>query len=116
MKIEVDLPERVEGRHIYILAGTELIACSKPVIFDGEWDEIIVKTTPCQRCGECCKSMHPNDALADLGYYNPETGWCRFLRMDGDKYDCAIQSYKPLSCALGEMTHPKCKVKYGGDT
>ena len=52
MKIEIDLPDWVDERHIRIFAGVELAAFKWS--HEDFWK---VKDGRCQQCGECCTNL-----------------------------------------------------------
>ena len=80
MHIELDLPDWVEERNIFILAGFELVAIKK---WQQEWQ---VKTSRCNMCGKCC-------------YFKGEP--CEHLEDYGDgKWICGLRMARPVSCVV----------------
>ncbi len=88
-EIRVDLPEWCEGRHIYILAGIELVAyqlADKPML---------VKTARCSMCGKCCED-------------------CKELIPDGSKLVCGLAIDRPFRCCIGRGLdrNPDCTERF----
>lgn len=88
MKIVLDLPEWVGGRHIYVFAGIEL-AAYKPV--NGEW---LVKESRCSRCGVCCEE-------------------CEHLIPDGPLLVCSLGIKRPFTCCMTGGATEGCTERYG---
>lgn len=101
IKIELELPDWVEGKHIYIMAGIELAAykhLNKP------WK---VKTGKCNMCGKCCEDI--------TGKFPPsKEGTCIYLENDGkDKKRCSLAINRPFRCCIGTSNNVKeCTEKY----
>jgi hypothetical protein len=96
MKIELDLPDWVDERHIRILAGIELAA--QKLSFNNFWQ---VKETRCNQCGECCMNWKKTKH-----YYPVINGRCVHLKKVGDgKYDCSIALYRSFNCCKDPTTH-----------
>lgn len=89
MKINLEIPDWVDGKHLYIMAGIELVAYR---FLDGKWR---VKTSRCSMCGKCCKRLN-----------------CEHLKMDGDKYICDHGLARPFSCCVGIVQPEGCTEKY----
>jgi hypothetical protein len=87
MKICLDIPDWVEGKHLYVFAGIELVAYKYN---SGGW---MVKTGRCSMCGSCC-------VLRD--------GPCEHLVEDGKRRLCGLGSGRPFSCCLAAQ--PKNRV------
>jgi len=90
MKVILDLPDWVDGRHIYVFAGIELAAYK----YHGQgWK---VKTGRCRMCGGCCMGLgevtQPPFAV---------DGRCVHLIPDGPKLVCELGSGRPFSCSAG---------------
>jgi len=75
-EIHVRLPDWCDSRHIYILAGIELAA------YQHVGKPMMVKTSRCSMCGECCNE-------------------CKELRPDGDKLVCGLGLDRPFACCIG---------------
>ena len=98
MKIELDLPDWTEERHIRIFAGLEEVARKlhgKP---------LEIKVGRCQQCGECCKRMAGgpcNHLVYSDGHGNHR------CKPNGIEYD------RPFSCASGDGAgKPYCSVRW----
>lgn len=89
MKIELDLPDWAADRHIYVLAGIELVAYK---FLDGEWH---IKTGRCSMCGKCCERLK-----------------CKHLKKDGEKKICDRGLGRPFSCCVGVVQPDGCTEKY----
>ena len=89
MKIEMELPDWVEGKHIYIMAGIELVAYK---YLNQPWK---MKSSRCSMCGKCC-----------------EKNGCKYLINDGDKKICSLGSGRPFSCSVGITDLDNCTEKY----
>jgi hypothetical protein len=92
MKIELELPDWVEGKHLYITAGIELVAYK---YLNTPW---MMKTGRCDMCGKCC--MNFGEVTGDLREMVDETGNCKYLISDGDKWVCLLGSSRPWSCSV----------------
>jgi hypothetical protein len=107
MRIEIDLPDWCDERHIYIFAGIELAAYRQ---YGENW--IRVKTERCNRCGKCCQQEHW--ALE----FNPGRCECTFMEHLGDEHRCALGINRPFSCGTGDpMTIPEgpweeCTIRF----
>jgi len=104
LKIEVDLPDWVEGKNIYIFGNLELIAKK---IYLRSWE---VKESRCNHCGECCKNYHdlrgylpttPENGCSNLEQRKDGTWWCK--------------AHIPISCLISnknpKLDHP-CSVRW----
>jgi len=111
MKIEIELPDWVDERDIYVMAGIELAAYK----FAAE-KKFHVKTSRCNQCGKCCEWS------PQTPYYpsNPD-GSCSKLIPDGpDKKVCSIAVYRPFPCAYGDPVMGRwskdfCSIRYDGE-
>ena len=93
MKINIDIPDWAEDKHIYIMAGIELIAYK---YVNQEWK---IKITRCNQCGLCCRGMNPDDE--NFPEVN-EKGTCIYLKKDGkDKEVCSLGINRPFKCCIG---------------
>lgn len=88
MRIELDLPDWVNERHIRIFAGIELVAFK--LAHEDFWK---VKDGRCQMCGECCTNLKNH-------LYPTINGECIHLGKDkGDgKRPCNIALYRSRAC------------------
>jgi len=60
MRIEIELPDWVDERHIYIMAGVELAAYKEAQ--ETTWH---VKTKRCVQCGRCCLNLPKGQYILD---------------------------------------------------
>jgi hypothetical protein len=108
LKIELNLPDWVDERHIYIMAGIEMVAYK----LYGE-DVIHIKTRRCSNCGECCMHLTPSARLP-IG----SDGHCSYLEdVGGGLMECAMGVNRPFGCSIGMQRkglfdHPSCTVEY----
>ena len=62
-QISLTLPEWTKGKHIYIFAGSELVAVKECVIARKDhkvsYKPLLVKTGRCNGCGKCCEDGNP---------------------------------------------------------
>jgi hypothetical protein len=108
MKIEIELPDWCDERHIWIMAGTELAAYK-----DFGSDKWFIKKVRCNRCGKCCMN------LVDDGQYElDENKNCVHLKSDGDFYVCDLGIMRPIPCCEGDLEKNKenqdgtCCIRY----
>lgn len=111
MKIILDIPEWAQERHIYILAGIELLAYKK-----FGTDELLVKTDRCNRCGDCCEN------IAGKWLYSNGQGGCIYLQKEpGDttQRSCMLRTERPLCCSISDPVLFKqkdaedwCSIRY----
>ena len=103
MKIVLDIPDWVEGKHLYVMAGIELVAYK---YLHQPWK---VKTSRCNLCGKCCM-----DFKSETKGYQIVGGRCVHLEPDGDKWVCSLGANRPWSCCVGVAPKgiPKCTEKF----
>ncbi len=101
MKINIDLPNWVEERHIRIFAGIEEVAKK----YKGKpWQ---IKTTRCNMCGECCMNVPKNWRFGK----DKKTGWCKKLVYYANEYRCGID--RPFTCCAGDHADEDyCSIKW----
>lgn len=87
MKIDLDLPDWVEGKHLYVMAGVELVAYK---YLDQPWQ---MKTGRCNMCGKCCENLGEVSDMSKV-----VNGTCINLKQDGDKKVCGLGIDRPFSC------------------
>ena len=94
MKIELDLPDWCDERHIRVLAGIECVAYKR----SGE-DKFLIKTARCNQCGKCCKNLYER-----WMYYDPVMGCTKLERSPGkeEKYTCTLGNKRPLGCCSSD--------------
>ena len=103
MRIELDLPDWVDERHIYVMAGIELAAYR---IVGKSW---MVKTNKCSECGKCCEEFKKNR----IGRFPPTVdGKCVYLKNDGKKKVCSLGINRPFKCCVITPSCKGCSVKY----
>ena len=112
MRIEFEVPDWVIGSHIYVFAGTELLA-DKRVQVVHENGEHVTKYLPlrikpeggrCNGCGTCCEdgSVFPMEIMVKIKEaLKQETEHCEFLTKTG----CLLGSNIPFSCVRSLCTH-----------
>lgn len=76
-RIDVDLPDWCDERHIYVMAGMELAA------YQRVGEPMKVKVSRCSQCGKCCQKMG-----------------CEHLEPDGDKWRCGLAINRPFACCI----------------
>lgn len=91
MKLTIELPDWCEGRHIFVLAGTEL-AAYKPA----DRDEALVKQSRCNLCGYCC-TRHPKN-----GFPTDADGACAYLVTIGTAKECSLGTATPWQCCWSD--------------
>lgn len=66
MKIEIEIPDWAEEKHIYVMAGIEMVAYKK---VGEKWH---VKVRRCAKCGKCCQGCeHLKHKECSLGIKRP---------------------------------------------
>lgn len=122
MKVTLDIPDWAIGRHIYIFAGTELLAhqlfndkkerVNEEVVRTQFYSPLKVKPSDgrCKGCSTCCESGQSQDILdlmlKTLGNYLMKQGEfssnepCPFHSYSG----CILGAWIPLSCAKSVCT------------
>lgn len=104
-RITIELPEWAQERHIYILAGIEMVAYK----LYGE-DILHIKTVRCRLCGDCCEGL-PIGGILPV----KPNGNCSYLGESvGGVRECSLGVYRPIGCSVGlqKRNHPKCAVEY----
>ena len=92
MRVELDLPDWCDERHIRVFAGIEEVARK---VHRKRWE---IKTARCNKCGICCMNVKDNWRFG----IDSKTGWCKNLSYDGhDIYLCGID--RPFTCCAGDM-------------
>jgi len=89
MKIELELPDWVEERHLYIMAGIETVAYK---YLDQPWK---IKTGRCKSCGKCCMNFDVNDSSFKDKVVD---GHCIYLKNYGATWVCDLGSARPWDC------------------
>ena len=83
---------------IYIFVGEECWAYKQP---NTKW---MVKTTPCNKCGECCKRFKMNYDFPPIS-----NGVCGWLDTGGE---CELGRHRPFKCAIANPSGKYCSVKF----
>jgi len=103
MKIEIEIPDWVEGKHLYIFAGIELVAYK---YLDENWK---VKTGRCNMCGLCCEEF--KKPVLKWPFVKNKT--CEYLKSDGEKKVCGLALHRPFACCVGIKENKKdCLEKF----
>ena len=102
MKIELDLPDKVNERTLRVFGGIEPIAYRLP---DGKWH---IKVSSCNMCGKCCMTPKIPYPLVD--------GKCIHLKKrpgKNDNWECFLRIQRPFGCCVGiPQNIPECTIKY----
>ena len=94
MKLEIDIPEWAEKKNLFVFAGMEMLA------FRYVGQKIHLKTSRCDKCGDCCRNIK--------GDFPPQTdGVCDFLK----DTVCSLGTSRPFSCGFPN-TRFECAEKY----
>ena len=89
MKIELEIPDWADSTRVLIIAGTECVAQKLP--HENFW---MVKTTRCNRCGECCLDGPPTPYGLD------DESKCLKLKLIDGQWTCMAGMGKSLRCVL----------------
>ena len=97
MRLNFELPAWCDEKHIYVIAGKELIAYQEAIVKHEDGQHVVsysplkVKTERCNGCGQCCKD-------------------CVFVRSDG----CPFGEQIPLKCAVSDCSKgfDKCSERF----
>lgn len=89
MRVVLDLPDWVVGRHLYVFAGIELAA------YKHNGKDWLVKESRCSMCGKCCKG-------------------CSHIVPDGPKRVCGLGLNRPFSCGTSASPNrvKECTERY----
>ena len=102
MKIELELPDWVDEKHIYIMAGLEMVA------YKHIKQPMKIKVSRCSMCGKCCEDLNNQSDFPPV-----IDGRCVYLKKDGDKKVCSLGVSRPLSCCFANLRETKgCTEKY----
>lgn len=101
MRIELDLPDWVEERHIRIFAGIEEVAKK---LHGKPWQ---IKVARCDMCGKCCMDVPDNWRFGR----DEKTGWCKNLVYYANEYRCGID--RPFGCCAGDDSEEDyCSIEW----
>ena len=104
MRVELDLPDWVDERHIRIFAGVELVA--KKLVQNDYWQ---VKDERCNFCGKCCH-FKPGK-----GIYPSVNGHCIHLKKVKKGWVCGIPLLRSRLCLDDPPRHIRsgeCSITY----
>jgi hypothetical protein len=89
VKIEIEIPDWADGRHVYVFAGIELAAFKHA---GAPWR---VKSSRCSMCGKCCEG-------------------CIHLTSDGPKRVCELGMNRPFACGTSAVPNrvSECTERY----
>jgi hypothetical protein len=107
MQLVIDIPEWAQERHIYVMAGMELLAY---LPYQGQ---VQVKTVRCNNCGWCCEN--PPKGAVPQGH----DGACIYLETIGSAKECSLGLSRPWHCCWPDphlTKHPEadkhCCIRY----
>lgn len=106
MKISITLPDWCDERHIFILAGIELVAYK-----EAQEESFHVKTKRCVQCGDCCTGAKPTRFMDIVD------GTCLYLIPDGKKRICEKSTHAGFNCITSDPVKDrwkvhKCSIRY----
>lgn len=110
--ITMDIPEWAKDKHIFIFAGSELLAKKEVRVIrqDGKLvtvrQPLMIKSEDgrCDGCGICCEDAGFSQKMLDEmkeRLNNPSDDACPFLGENG----CILGNWIPFSCAKSLCTH-----------
>ena len=101
MKIEIELPDWVEDKHLYVMAGIELVAYK---YLEQPWK---IKTSRCNACGKCCMNLKES-------VENTVDGTCIHLIKSGEQWLCNLNGLRPWSCCVvvRPRNRPECTEEF----
>ena len=105
MQLIIDIPDWVSpDETLTLLAGQELIAVKYPR------GPLQVKTTRCDRCGECCLDIPEGH----LPFGTNGEGKCNKLTKEGSKWLCSAGWQKPFACLADppNIDELQCCIRY----
>jgi len=113
--IALTLPEWANGRNIYIMAGSEVVA--KKLILPGsepddpEYSPLLIKTVRCNNCGDCCQFLKKPEEW-HLG--TDEWDYCNYLNEEDGKMLCTAPSFiRPWACVKGQgEDYDSCVIEF----
>lgn len=110
-KLVLTLPDWAEERHIYVMAGMELLAYW-PYPHD---KPLMKKTVRCNWCGWCCENLAER-----AGFEVDENGVCIHLDLVGGQKECSLAGSRPWKCCFSDPILTKllnaeevCCIRYG---
>jgi len=90
VKVELDLPEWTNERHLYLMAGIELVA------YKHHGEDWKMKVSRCSMCGKCCEQTNHGEG-------------CEHLKDNM----CSLGVKRPWVCCIShEITTPGCTEKF----
>lgn len=105
MKIELELPDWVEDKHLFVMAGIEVVAYKH---LGEPWK---IKTGRCNYCGKCCMNFDENDSSFKDQVVD---GHCIHLVNYGEQWVCDLGSARPWDCStvIRPQNIPECTEEY----
>jgi hypothetical protein len=99
MMLNIDLPDWIEGKELFIMAGMETVAHKH---IGKEW---MVKTSRCSSCGACCENL-------PIKGVDGEKGVCNYLVSVDGKRICELGICRPFFCCVVPCKLPECTQSY----
>jgi hypothetical protein len=105
MRVEIDLPDWVDERHLRLFAGVELVAVK--LVNESDFR---VKDVRCNWCGKCCMNLGDR-----MNWPVDENGTCKHLRRVAEGWECSIYINAPRGChhdPIRELKTGECCITY----
>ena len=106
MRIEIDIPDWCDERHIRVFAGIEEVA--RRLTGKQHWE---IKVSRCTQCGECCKRAL--EGWAKGMKMVDGVRWCEHLIYYANEYRCDYLIDRPFSCSCGDSAGQEhCNIRW----
>src|SRR5512147_158939 len=89
-KITIELPDWTDERHIFIMAGIEMVAYALYAE-----DVINIKEVRCNFCGECCRNLVTN--VEPIG---PDKSCINLEPAINGQAECGLGRLRPFECSV----------------
>jgi hypothetical protein len=114
MKIEIEVPDWADKQELYLHTYEfELVAIRRNYDYSfDKWDDSknakwYVKTSRCNKCGECCRHIAEGNPMYKDAIKGGDKIICPHLK---DNL-CSLGMHRPFSCVMDFHDDPKLKPK-----